>query len=131
MLIDANIFLELFLNQEKAENCRIFLNKTFSGEEKAIVSTFTIDSIIITLETKKVSYEKISLMIAKIMQSEGIAIYRPTLKDRAKSLQLIKKYSLDYEDALTLQCAISTDCKNILSFDKHFNKVKEIKRIEP
>ncbi|MBI2144025.1 type II toxin-antitoxin system VapC family toxin [Candidatus Woesearchaeota archaeon] len=38
---------------------------------------------------------------------------------------------LDYEDALTLQCAISNNEKEIASFDKDFDKTKLIIRIEP
>jgi predicted nucleic acid-binding protein len=45
-IIDANIFLELFLDQEKADRCRIFLDKIASGEESALISTFTVDSVL-------------------------------------------------------------------------------------
>src|SRR3989344_915447 len=100
MLIDANIFLELFLNQEKADSCQTILNKIFSGEEKAIVSTFTIDAIIITLESKRVNYEIISSIIKKIMKSQGLTIYKSTIKDRLKSFGLVKKYKLRNEDAI-------------------------------
>ena len=53
------------------------------------------------------------------------------MQDRIEALKLMKKHSLDYEDALTLQAAISTNSEEIVSFDKHFDSVKEIKRIEP
>lgn len=53
------------------------------------------------------------------------------MKDRFNALFLISKYNLDYEDAMVLQSAILTRSKEIVSFDKHFDKVKEIKRIEP
>ena len=53
------------------------------------------------------------------------------MNDRTKALDLMIKYKLDYEDSLILQCAFSTKSKEIVSFDKHFDKVQEIKRIEP
>ncbi len=39
--------------------------------------------------------------------------------------------SSDLEDALTLQCALTNKCKEIVSFDRDFDKVKEIKRLTP
>ncbi|RMF29411.1 MAG: PIN domain nuclease, partial [Candidatus Nitrosothermus koennekii] len=41
ILIDTNIFLELFLNQDNAEECEIFLNKVSRGDIDAIVTDFT------------------------------------------------------------------------------------------
>lgn len=131
MLLDANIFLEVFLDQEKAESCKVLLNEIAAGEKKAIISTFTIDSIIISLESHKVNYNKINSIIESIMQSRGVIVYRPTLKDRFSSFQLINKYKIGYEDALTLQCALVNNCKKIISFDHHFDKIKEIQRCEP
>lgn len=131
MLLDANIFLELFLGQEKAELCRIFLNQVASGEKNAVVSSFTIDSIIIVLEAEKVNLNRIALFLEKIVKSRGLSVYKPTIKDRFHAFQLIKKYRLSYDDALTLQCAIVNNCKEIVTFDGHFEKVKEVKRIEP
>jgi len=42
ILIDTNIFLELFLGQEKAQECEEFLNKVSKGEIDAVITTFTI-----------------------------------------------------------------------------------------
>jgi len=49
LLVDANIFLELFLGQKKADECQTFLNKISSGELEAVVSKFTIHAIEATL----------------------------------------------------------------------------------
>lgn len=130
-LIDANILLELFLDQKKADDCKILLQRIATGKETTIISTFTIDSIIISLERNKTNLSKIREIIKSVINSQGFIIYRPTIKDRLDCLNWIKKYLLDYEDSLTLQCAIVNNCKEIISFDTHFDKVKEIQRIEP
>ncbi|MBI2451882.1 type II toxin-antitoxin system VapC family toxin [Candidatus Pacearchaeota archaeon] len=130
MLIDANIFLEILLEQEKAEKCRKALIEVEKGKE-ATTTNFTIDSIIIVMNRKKATLSKIKLFIMSILSYKSLRIYHQTLRDRVHALDWMKKYNLDYEDALTLQSAISTGSKEILSFDSDFDKIKEIKRIEP
>ena len=130
ILTDANIFLEFFLDQEKGESCKNFIDKISSGEINVIISIFSVDSIIISLIKHKVVLEK-ALSFLRGLESSGLRVYYPDVKDRMESLNWIQKYKLDYEDALTLQSALSSGCKEIMSFDKHFDKVKEIKRIEP
>ncbi|MEM2687305.1 MAG: PIN domain nuclease, partial [Thermoproteota archaeon] len=45
LLVDTNIFLELFLGQEKADECERFLQKVSAGEIEAAVSKFTVHAI--------------------------------------------------------------------------------------
>lgn len=130
-LIDTNIFLELLLDQEKADACSEILNDYASGKKSAHVSSFTIDTIIIILQKHKISLKKIEYFIKSIIKSNGLLIYDLKTADRLASIKLIEKYKLDYEDAIILQSAISCNCSEILSFDKHFDKIKEINRIEP
>jgi len=42
ILIDINIFLELFPGQEKAQECEEFLNRVAEGDIEAVVTTFAI-----------------------------------------------------------------------------------------
>lgn len=131
MIIDSNIFLEFFLKQNNSERCRVYLNKVVSGEAKAIISDFAVDSIVIVMERNKVSVSVINLFLQRLLFSKGLRIYSINMYDRIEALKYMKRYNLDYEDALTLQSAISTNSKEILSFDRHFDKVKEVKRAEP
>jgi len=68
--------------------------------------------------------------LRRISGHKGMRIYMPTMNDR---LQAVKHMTLglDFEDALTLQSAIANNEKEIVSFDKDFDKVKAIKRIVP
>lgn len=131
MIIDANIFLELLLKQEKSDKCKIFLNKTVNGEINAALSDFSIDSIIISLARNKIDIDIIKQFLQKLVRSKGIRVYSVNLKDRLNALVFMEKYNLDYEDALILQSAVSTGSEEIVSFDKHFDKINEVKRIEP
>src|SRR3989344_4250312 len=132
MLIDANIYLEFLLKQENAEKAKSFITETSNRSEgRAFISDFNLDSILITLHRNNISTETMEDFILEVVNSRGISVYETTMQDRIEALKLMKKHSLDYEDALTLQAAISTNSEEIVSFDKHFDSVKEIKRIEP
>ena len=131
MIIDSNIFLEFLLNQEKAETCKDFLNKTVRGEIEAITVDFIIDSVVISMKRNNKSLSDIMGFLKKLINSRGIRIYSVSMNDRIEAVKIMGKYNLDYDDSLILQSAMSTNSKEILSFDKHFDKVKEIKRIEP
>ena len=52
-LIDTNIFLEVFLEQNEKKHCLDFLQKVEKGEIKAVVTSFSLHSIAIILEKLK------------------------------------------------------------------------------
>jgi len=131
MLIDANIFLEVLCTQEKANECKKILKEIQKGKKLAILTNFTIDTILIAMERYKIEIEKKQIFLKSILRYKGLTIYNISIKDRLLALQLIEKYNLDYEDAITLQAALTMNIKKFLSFDKHFDRVKEIERIEP
>ncbi len=131
MIIDANIFLEVILDQEKSERCKIFLRDILNGDKQAAMLSVSIDSIVIVMLRNALESAKIKVFLESLIRYKGLKFYQPKIKDRINALHYMDIYRLDYEDALVLQSAISTKSEEIVSFDKHFDKVKEIKRIEP
>ncbi|MBI3036806.1 type II toxin-antitoxin system VapC family toxin [Candidatus Woesearchaeota archaeon] len=130
MLIDANIFLEFLLDQQEAQRCLDFLEKVREGAVRAVVSTFTIDSILIELERHQHDAEIMKRFLQSLLGHKGLRIYVPTMDDRLKAIAHLA-LGLDFEDALTLQSAIANNEKEIMSFDKDFDKIKSIKRTQP
>jgi len=131
MLIDANIFLEVLLNQKKVERCKQTLRNIQMGTLNAWLSTFTIDAIILIMARYNAKARVIEKFLKSLPKYKGLKLYNITYKDRIDSLKLMEHYKLDYEDAITLQSAFSSKSKEILSFDKHFDGIKGINRIEP
>lgn len=130
MLIDANIFLEVLLKQEKYLICAEFLKKIQKGEAEAIITTFTIDGIILALERHGQDTDSIKIFIHSLYNYAGLKIYVATMNDRLQAISHML-LGLDFEDALTLQCALSNNEKEIMSFDRDFDKIKIIKRVQP
>jgi len=131
MLIDSNIFLEYLLDQEKADKSYKFIHNLNEQKNAAYISDFNVDSIILSLGKYKVKKEIMQIFLNNLINSNSIIVYEITFEDRLLALEIMEKYQLDYEDALTLQSALSTNSREIVSFDKHFDGIDEIKRIEP
>ena len=43
----------------------------------------------------------------------------------------MSNYKLDFEDCITLQCALACKCDSLVSFDSDFDKVSLIRRVNP
>lgn len=129
-LIDANVFLEVLLKQDNANSCIEFLEKVKDGEIKALLSIFTVDGVVLALERHGQSPEGIRTFLNSLLNYKGLKIYFPTINDRMLATAHMK-LGLDFEDALTLQCAFSNNEKEIISFDRDFDKIKNIKRVQP
>ena len=48
--IDANIFLELLLGQERADECERFLRLVHKGHLRGVTTDFHVDTVIIVME---------------------------------------------------------------------------------
>ena len=130
-LIDASIFLEVELEQEKHEACEIFLKRLEKGDAKAVVSDFTLDSIAIVMEANGKSWSDIREFFISISMLDGLSVYKVTHTDRIKATDHMEKFRLDFDDSVVLQSAFSNSIKEIVSLDKDFNSLKGIRRLEP
>mgnify|MGYP000509963277 CR=1 FL=1 len=126
LLIDTNIFLELFLGQKKADECEKFLEKVSEGELEAIVTKFSIHAIEAMLNDP----ELILVFLRNLQNSIGIDIYETSMEDEMAASMLMKEIKLDFDDSLQYYIAKKLGVKAIVSYDKHFDKT-DIPRKEP
>ena len=119
-LVDTNIFLEIFLDQEKSEVCKKFLNDNYS---KLFISDFTLHSIGVILYRYK-KEELFKNFISDIFPLIKI-LNLPTsgYKIFLHSSSLPK---LDFDDLYQYVIAKYFGL-NIVTMDLDFKKVKDIK----
>jgi predicted nucleic acid-binding protein len=129
--IDANIFIEISLSQKNSLKCESFLRKVRDGKINAVVSDFTVCGITIVLERCGKSWEDIRTFLVSLLHYKGLMIYSSSLADKINATTLMKKYSLDFEDSLTLQCALAAGANSLVSYDKDFGRVSEISLVTP
>ena len=65
------------------------------------------------------------------INSLNINIIKPTLNEISKVMGFMEKYNLDFDDGLVISYMVNNNIKNLISFDKDFDKVDIIKRKEP
>lgn len=131
LFVDVNIFLEIQLSDERSEECKKFLRKIASEELPAATSDYIVYSCLLQISNKLNSAERIEKFITSLSEIKDLTILNPDLKTILTSLGFMKRYSLDFDDALVVSSMIANKIKKLVSFDKHFDKVKEIERIEP
>jgi len=126
LLIDTNVFLELMLGRERADECERFLDKVSSGELEAAVSKFTVHAVEALLNDPNL----ILAFLRNVQNSLGLSVYETSLEDEIATSMLMDKLKLDFDDALQYYIAKKLGAKAIVSYDKHFDRV-DIQRKEP
>lgn len=128
--VDANIFLEVELEDARKEECKRFLKTVILGEERALTSDFILYSVLLEL-VRKSTLKRAKDFLTFLEALENLEIYRPTLKAIFVAINKMKEYNLNFDDALIVACMLTNKITKLVSFDKHFDKVREIKRVEP
>ena len=126
LLVDANVFLELFLGRGKADECERFLWKISSGELEAVVSKFTIHAIEAVLNDS----ELILAFLRNVQGSLGLDVYETSAEEEMAVAMLMEKIKLDFDDTVQYYLAKKLGVEAIVSYDRHFDAV-DIKRKEP
>ena len=126
LLIDTNIFLELFLGQKRAEDCERFLEKTSTGELETTITRFTVHAIEAALNDSTL----ILTFLRNLQNSLGLTVYETSLEDEMAASMLMNEVKLDFDDSLQYYVAKKLGVNAIVSYDKHFDHV-DIERKEP
>jgi len=105
LLIDRNIFLELILGQEKADECERFLERVSNGELEAVVSKFTVHAVEALLNDSNL----ILTFLKNIQNSLGLDVYETGLDDEIAISMIMGKMKLDFDDALQYYVAKSLE----------------------
>lgn len=131
LFVDTNIFLRFFLNDHKTHSPAA--NRLFKEANKGKISLITnsliVAEIIFTLDSfYKLSKQNIIEKIHAIMFFEGLEILEKNVLLRA--IMFYQEKNIDFIDAYAAAFALENKI-GVCSFDHDFDKIKEIKRIDP
>jgi len=97
-----------------------------SSRGKYVTSTLTLYQVIVMmagLTGKTISdMELIEEIVNSIESLPGLIITPLTIEDMEQAVELMRKYGLDYEDAIHLATALRNGVREIISSDKDFDK---------
>ncbi len=130
--LDTNILLRYLVgdNQEMAKQALNLLTRIERGEEKVITSSLVIFETVFTLQSfYKVPRQDIKEQVLSIISLRGIHL--PDKNVYYKSFDLYVTHNISFADAYNAAYMMSEEVFNIYSWDKGFDKIDEIVRLEP
>ncbi|WP_297067302.1 PIN domain-containing protein [Thermococcus sp.] len=125
-LVDTNVFLEILLDQENADNAERFLRETSPSE--LAVSDFSVYSIGIILFRQK-KHGAFREFVEDILLRGGLSLLRLTPFDFESLVEASRKFNLDFDDAYQYTLARRYGLR-IVSYDSDFDAT-DIGRITP
>jgi len=126
-LIDTNVFLELALDQEKAEDCASFLTTVSEAKADAVVTHFTIHAV----EASLGKGDRLTKFLRNIESSQGLRVLDTSVSEEASTAaQSDKIGKLDFDDAVQYFAAKKSGSSAIVSFDRHFDGL-DLPRVTP
>ena len=134
MFLDANIILRFLTNDmpEKAEQCLALFQQVERGEIEATMSESIIAEVVYVLSSARLynlERDRIRDLLLPIITLRGLK-----LRSRHLYLHALKLYAtqhIDFEDALAVAHMKDQKITEIVSYDKHFDRIEGIQRCEP
>ena len=127
--LDANVFLTAILADTiNGEKARRFLSNISKNPEAAVTSALTFDEVCWKVKQIKGFGDSV-LAGENFLQLPGLSILDANQQVMANALSLIKIYQLNPRDAIHAATAILHGADTIISEDRDFDKIQEIKRI--
>lgn len=125
-LVDSNVWLELLLEQERAEEVAQFLQ--IVGTDELWITEFTIYSIgiIMTRLNKEEIFED---FLSDVLEDSGVKRVCLSIGDLKQVIQVARKFRLDFDDAYQYVAAEKNDLC-LVSFDADFDRA-EMRRRTP
>ena len=130
--IDANVILRYLTNDvpEQAKQAEELLNRVEVGNEDVFLPDIILADIIWILEKYyKQTREDIREWITAILSLQGLTFSDKEMALNALDIYVAKK--IDWSDASAAIQMVQRDITEIYSFDKQFDRIDGIIRIEP
>ena len=117
LLMDTNIFLEVILEQEKAEEARALLART--EEHDLFISDYSLHSIGVLL-FRRGQHEVVGQFVKDMMLNAGLIMISLPGKDMEAIIDAARRFNLDFDDAYQYAAAEKYGL-TIVSFDADFD----------
>lgn len=132
--VDTNIFLRYLTNDDpvKAKACFELFSKADRNEIALTTSETVIAEIVYILSSKRLyglSNEDVRMRLLPLLTLTGLKLSDRNIYLRA--LEIYAMHNIDFEDALAVAHMEGQGIEEIYSYDRDFDKVVNIRRLEP
>lgn len=132
--IDTNIFIRHLTNDvpEKAQACLSLFQKAQRGEITLTTTEAVIAEVVYILSSKQLynlPRKEIRGLLYPLLSLSGLKLAHR--KAYLRALDLYATYPIDFEDALIVAQMERQDITSLYSYDRDFERVSGITRLEP
>jgi len=120
-LLDSNIFLEMLLDQDKADEVEQLLRTKPKG--KCYISEFSLYSVGIVLFHRRL-FETFASFLNDLIVTGGVRLLRLSVQDMEEVATIARRFSLDFDDAYQYVAAEKYGL-TIISFDTDFDRTEK------
>lgn len=130
-LLDTNVILRYLLadHPSHSRKAKDFFHRLAKGEEEVIISPLTVMETVYFLEKFNHKKGEIAERILAIVNLT--AIDKKEKEQYREIFDLYKNLNIDFVDAYHAVYCAKNNIKEIVSFDRDFDKVKMVRREEP
>ena len=130
IFVDTNIFVyTLFkIDKQKQERCILLFSKAEEGKIRLWTTEWVIAELIWFLQRQKAELDKVKKIILKILATKGLEVEK-----RGEILEAMDIWNetVNFVDSINIIYAKNKEILSLFSFDKGFDQIKTVKRIEP
>jgi len=130
--VDTNVFLRFLVNDdpEKADAREMLFRRAVTGEESLFTTDMVIAEIVWVLESYyELSKSDVREKIEKILNTQNLDC--PNREIIINALAAYEEKNIDYIDAHNAYILKMKGIDEVYSYDRHFDRIKWMKRIEP
>jgi len=130
--IDTNIFIRYLTDDDpvKADACEKIFTRMIAKEEVCFTTDMVIAEIVWILESfYELSKQEIQDMVEKILNTPNLSCSNKDLILNA--LVLYSEKNIDYIDAYNAFIMKDNGTKELYTYDRHFDRVDWLARVEP
>jgi len=120
-LVGTSVWLELLLEQDRAEETRRFLQQTEPSE--VAITDFSLHSLGIILSRFKRD-DLFDSFISDVVRDAWVAVIRLTSENLMNLTATKRQHEFDFDDAYQYLAATTHGC-TLVSFDAHFDRTPE------
>jgi predicted nucleic acid-binding protein len=117
-LLDTNVFLEILLSQERANEAKELL--LTSNQHEFFITDYSLHSIGLLLFRKK-QHEAFRAFVEDVLVNGGIGLISLYSDEMESVISASQKFGLDFDDAYQYAVAIKYDLV-LVSFDTDFQR---------
>ena len=134
--LDTNVILRYLTRDDeaKAEACYRLFQRAKRGEEELLTCEAIVTEVVYVLSSSRapyrLSHEEIRARLLPILTLRGLKLPQKRVYLRALDLYASSPF-LDFEDALAVAHMEQRGITEIASYDKDFDRVTGLQRIEP